>query len=184
MYPYQYPHHISNFLGEELTFESIQIENGVERVNVSNRVQPGAGPPFHVHYKQDESLTVVKGRMGYQIHGEEEKFAEEGQTVLFKRNTMHRFWNAGEDLLECTGWVKPANSLDYFLTGIYNSMNKSKKPAGDPFDSAFLITRFRSEYDLLVIPKFVKRVIMPLTVFVGKILGKYHHFADAPKPLK
>ena len=183
MYPFQYPHKIINFHGEELTFESLEIENGVQKVIVRNRVQPGSGPPFHVHFKQDESLTVIEGRMGYQIYGEEEKFLEKGQTALFRRNEMHRFWNAGEEVLECTGWVKPANSLDYFLTGIYNSMNKAQKPEGDPFDSAFLITRYRSEYDLLVIPKFVKLVIMPITVVIGKLLGKYKHFADAPEPL-
>lgn len=108
------------------------------------------------------ALPLSKGRKGYQIHGQEEKFAEAGESVLFNRGEMHRFWNAGKELLECEGWVKPANTLDYFLTGIYGSMSKSGKSEGDPFDSAFLITRYRSEYDLAIIPGFVKKVIMPV----------------------
>lgn len=183
-YPFQLPHTIENPFGEVLIFQSVEEEDGIEKMKVTNRVKPGAGPPFHVHFKQDESLTVVRGRLGYQLEGEAEKFLEEGESVLFKRGQMHRFWNAGSEELECEGWVKPANSLDYFLTGIYNAMNKTGKAEGDPFDTAYLMTRYRSEYDLKEIPGFVKKIIFPLTVAIGKLLGKYRHFKDAPKPLK
>ncbi len=184
MYPYKYPHTISNPFGEELTFRSkVLDEDGIEKLIVANRVAPKAGPPFHVHFQQDESLTVAKGRLGYQLMGEEEKFLSEGESIVFPRGQMHRFWNAGDTTLECNGWIKPANTVDYFLTNLYNSSNKSGTPEGDPFDSAFLVTRYKSEYDVAVIPAFVKKVIMPITVFFGKLLGKYAHFKDAPEPL-
>lgn len=184
MYPYQLPHTITNPFGEELTFSSIELEGGEKKMIVENRVEPNAGPPFHVHFKQDESLTVTKGKLGYQIQGEEERFLSEGESVTFRRGQMHRFWNAGETMLKCTGWVKPANTVDYFLTALYNSITKANKPEGDPFDSAFLITRYKSEYDVAAIPSFVKKVIMPITVIIGRLLGKYDHFKDAPEPIK
>ncbi|MBK8501229.1 MAG: cupin domain-containing protein [Saprospiraceae bacterium] len=183
MYPYPFPHKISTIFGEEITFESIEMKDSIRTLIVGNRVQPGSGPPFHVHFKQEEGLTVKKGKMGYQIHGQEEKFANVGESLIFKRGEMHRFWNAGDDILECTGWICPANTIDYFLTGLYNSVNKAGKPAGDPFDGAFLLTRYKSEYDVMVVPTFVKRVIMPITVFIGKLLGKYDHFKDAPEAI-
>ncbi|NND05286.1 MAG: cupin domain-containing protein [Saprospiraceae bacterium] len=183
MYPYLLPHRIEND-GEVLIFEAIKEENGEQKMLVRNHIKPRKGPPFHVHFKQEEFLQVKSGKMGYQIHGEAAQVIGEGESILFKRNEMHRFWNAGDGPLECSGWVKPANSLDYFLTGIYNSMNKAGDPKGDPFDSAYLLTRYQSEYDLLDIPPFVKKVIMPITVIVGKLLGKYNHFQDAPEPLK
>lgn len=183
-YPFTYPHTIKNFTGEEITFQSIELEDGIPKMILTNKVAPGAGPVFHVHFKQDESLTVTKGKMGYQIDGEGEKYLSEGESIVFNRGEMHRFWNAGEDLLECTGWVKPANTLDYFLTGLYASMDKAGKPEGDPFDSAYLVTRYRSEYDVKVIPGFVKKVIFPITVFIGKLLGKYGHFKGAPEGVK
>jgi quercetin dioxygenase-like cupin family protein len=184
MYPYQLPHTISNNFGEELTFKAIEIENGVKKMIVDNRVQPSCGPTMHVHFKQEECLTVIKGKLGYHISGGEEKVIGEGESILFKRGEMHRFWNAGNSVLECTGWLKPANSTDYFLGALFNSMDKAGKMEGDPFDGAYLITRYKSEYDVLAIPAFVKKVIMPITVVVGKILGKYKHFKDAPKPVK
>jgi len=183
-YPFHLPHTIENPFGESLTFQSILEENGEKKMIVLNKVSPGSGPPFHVHYKQDESLMVTKGLLGYQIDGEEEKFLKEGERVVFIRGQMHRFWNAGEYMLECEGWVKPANTLDYFLTGIYNSMNKAGKAEGDPFDSAFLMSHFKTEYDLKDIPAFVKTVIFPVTVMIGKLLGKYKHFQDVPEAIK
>ena len=184
MKPITLPHTIENHLGEKLIFKSIVEEDGEEKLIVENCVQPGAGPVMHVHFKQDESLTVKKGRLAYQIQGEEPKYAGPGETVTFLRGTPHRFWNAGEDVLECEGWIKPANSIVYFLSGIYAAMNKSGKEEPELFDGAYLMTRYKTEYDLPEIPGFVKKVIMPLTVRVGKLLGKYDHFEDAPEPLR
>lgn len=122
--------------------------------------------------------------MGYQIEGEEVKLLEVGESIVFMRGQMHRFWNAGDEVLECKGWVKPANSFDYFITGIYNSMNKAGKAEGDPFDSAYLMTRYKTEYYLKDIPLFVKKVMFPIIVAIGRLLGKYKHFKNAPEPIK
>ncbi len=183
MYPYPYPHTIFN-AGEELTFEKLEVKGGEETIIVTNKIKPNHGPPLHVHFLQDEAITVKKGRMGYQVVGEEETYLEAGESLRFEKGMAHRFWNAGEDILECSGWITPAHSIDYFLTSVYAAMSKSGSAQGDPFDMAYLITRYRKEYDLLIIPVFVKRIIMPLTVIVGKLLRKYDHFKDAPAPLK
>jgi hypothetical protein len=95
----------------------------------------------------------------------------------------HRFWNAGQDILTCKGWIKPANTIVYFLSAIYAAQNKSGKSQPEKFDGAYLITRYASEYDILGIPKFVRRTIIPLTYLIGQLLGKYKHFKDAPAPV-
>lgn len=178
------PYTIENHLGEKLVFKAVVKEDGEDKVLVENFVQPGAGPVMHVHFRQDEGLTVINGKMGYQILGEEPHYVGPGESVEFKRGVPHRFWNAGEDILNCDGWVKPANSFIFFLTALYQAVNKSGKEAPEIFDGAFLMTRYKTEYDLPEIPVFVKRVIMPATVAIGKILGKYKHFQDAPEPVR
>lgn len=184
-YPFKLPHRIQNFAGEVIIFKELVIdEDGVEMMLIENEVAPGSGPPFHVHFLQDEYLKVVEGKMGYQSSGEPENIANPGESALFKRGDVHRFWNAGDTLLRCEGWAKPANTLDFFLAATYASMDKAGTHAGDPFDSAYLITRYKTEYDIMVIPAFVKKVVMPIIVFIGKMLGKYKHFATAPAPLK
>jgi mannose-6-phosphate isomerase-like protein (cupin superfamily) len=56
------------------------------------------------HHRQDESLTVVSGRIGYQQPGGEKEYACVGKTMLFKAGTPHKFWNAGN---ECFRQSKP-----------------------------------------------------------------------------
>lgn len=175
-----YPHTIQNSIGEKLIFHSLQKEPDGDRLIVENFVVPGSGPLMHTHHLQDECLTVVKGKLGYEILGEEKKYVGEGETVLFKRGVPHRFWNAGMETLQCTGWIKPANSIVYFLTGIFNAQNKSGSAKPEAFDAAFLMMRYRNEFDLVDIPPFVKKAIIPLTYLIGKSLGKYKKFADAP----
>ena len=63
-------------------------------------------------------------------------------------------------------------------------MTKSGKATGDRFDNAFLLTRYKSEYEMENTPPFVQKVVLPMTVVVGRLLGKYSHFKYAPKPLK
>ena len=159
-------------------------ENGQEKLMVDGECTPGAGPAMHTHYKQDEGFTVVAGKIGYEILGEEQKFAEPGAEIIFKRGTSHRFWNAGEDTLKISGWVSPPNSIVFFLTHVYEAINKSDTERPEKFDIAYLSLRYKSEYDMPLIPKFVKKVIMPVTYFAGKITGKYKKFKDAPEPLK
>jgi mannose-6-phosphate isomerase-like protein (cupin superfamily) len=179
-----YPQTIENCIGEKLTFHQLIQEPDGDRLVVTNSVVPGSGPPMHVHWLQDESLTVVSGKVGYQVDGQAEQFAGVGETILFKRGVAHRFWNAGPELLECTGWIKPANSVVFFLSSIYAAQNKSGQAQPETFDAAYLLTRYASEYDMLEIPRFVKKVILPTTYQVGRLLGKYKHFDGAPEPLK
>lgn len=179
-----YPHIIDNGSGETLTFTQVVQEPDGDRVLGEASVLPGSGPPLHVHWLQDECFTVVKGKMGYQVQGGPEQFAGEGESILFKRGVAHRFWNAGEDTMQCKAWVKPAHNFVYFLSSIYAAQKKSGSPRPDKFDAAYLLRRYRSEYDMLGIQVFVKKILMPLTYYIGKIFGKYGHFKDAPEPLR
>lgn len=177
------PHTIDNNLGEKLTFKEIIIENGEEKLLVENEVLPGAGPVMHTHWQQDESLTILEGKMGVRILGQEPTFHGPGETITFLRGTPHRFWNDGSNLLKCEGWISPPNDIVFFLDAVYSAMRKSGKVEPEPFDGAWLLTTYSSEYDMPEIPTFVKKFIMPLTVRIGKLLGKYDHFQNAPRPL-
>ncbi|MBK7939091.1 MAG: cupin domain-containing protein [Lewinellaceae bacterium] len=175
----QLPLTIENKYGEKLTF--LRLEGN--RVLIEDFVQPNAGPPMHVHFLQEECLTVVSGKMGYQSFGQEPQYANPGETVLFKRGDAHRFWNAGNDVLHCTGWVDPVNNFVFFLSGIYAAINRGKNQQPEIFDGAYLAWRYRREFDLTEIPVFVKKVVFPVIYTIGCLLGKYRKFRNAPVPL-
>lgn len=180
---YTYPHTIDNGAGERLTFIRRVQDAGGDRLEVENVVKPGSGPPMHVHHHQEEALTVEQGRLGYQRPGEPPQFAEAGETVVFKAGEVHKFWNPGEEDLRCSGYVQPADNLEYFLAAIYESQRESGGSRPDPFEAAFLARRFRSEFGMAEIPALVQRLVFPAQVIVGRVLGKYRKYADAPEPV-
>jgi len=181
---YTYPHTIENGSGESLTFLRRVPGKLGDRVEGENVVKPGAGPPMHVHHYQVESFTVVQGRMGYQRPGGQEQFADPGESVTFQPGEGHRFWNAGQDDLKCTAYVEPADNIEYFLAKIFESTRRNGGHRPDPFDAAFLMTRYKSEFAMLEIPAPVQRFVFPLQVAIGKMLGKYCRYKDAPEPVR
>ena len=124
-----HPHTIDNGGGELLTFLGIRSDERGEYLEVRNVVSPGSGPPMHVHRLQEEGLTVERGTMGYQVLGEEERRAAPGESVTFAPGVAHRFWNAGDDELVGTGFVRPPDNLEYFLTEIYASTRRNEREA-------------------------------------------------------
>jgi hypothetical protein len=137
---------------------------------------------MHVHYQQDEALTVVSGKIGYQLLGGEPKYAGPGETALFKAGEAHRFWNAGDTELHCMAWISPPGNVEYFLSAIFDS-TKQNGGRPDPFDAAYLTRRYRSEFRMMAIPSLVQSIVFPVVVVIGTMLGKYRKYADAPAPL-
>lgn len=180
---YTYPHTIDNGGGERLTFMRVVDGPNGKRVEVENTVLPGAGPPMHVHHRQDEVLTVQEGRIGYQREGEAPQFAGPGETVAFKRGEMHRFWNAGEGDLKCTGYIEPPDNIEYFLTEIFASTRANGGARPGPLDAAYLTQRYRTEFAMGGIPPLVQRVVFPVMVQVGRVLGTHAKYADSPEPM-
>lgn len=58
-------------------------------------VPPGAGPPRHVHRREEESFYILEGEFGFEVGGRE-FVAGAGTFVLGPRDVPHRFWNAGK----------------------------------------------------------------------------------------
>jgi quercetin dioxygenase-like cupin family protein len=181
---YSYPHTIENGAGERLTFLRRVPGPAGERLDVENVVGPGAGPPMHIHHYQKEELTVAHGRIGYQRPGQSPQFAGPGEAVAFQPGEAHKFWNAGEGPLRVEGYIEPPDNIEYFLTEMYASMKRRGGTRPDPFDAAFLMQRYRSEFTMVDIPAFVRRFVLPVQVVIGRVFGKYEKYADAPEPVR
>jgi quercetin dioxygenase-like cupin family protein len=177
----EYPKTIESGTGERITFLRRLKVDGVEFMEAVNFVNPGSGPPMHVHYLQDESITVLEGVLAGQVLGEEPKYYYAGETAFFARGVAHKFWNAGDTVLTCTGFVTPVYNFEYFLTEVYRSTREGGKGRPGTYDAAFLLNRYNSEFDMLEIPRFVKKVVFPLTLFIGRLKGLHKRYADAPE---
>ena len=179
-----YPRTIDNGAGELLTFLGVHTEaDGREVLEVENQVQPGAGPPMHAHHLQEESLTVQEGRIGYRLAGGPDCFAGPGDTVTFAPGQMHRFWNAGDGVLRCSGRVGPPDNMEYVLTEVFASMQRSGgRP--NPFDAAYLLGRYRTEIAQGDIRAPIRVVVFPILRALGRLLGRDRRYVDAPPPIR
>jgi hypothetical protein len=121
--------------------------------------------------------------MGWQRQGDEELLAQPGETVTFAPGEMHRFWNAGEDELLCSGYVRAPDNLEYFLTQLFASTRPNGGRRPRLFDAAYLMSRYRSEFGLADIPAPVQRFVFPVVVAVGRLLGRHRRLAGAPEPV-
>jgi len=141
--------------------------------------EPGIGPPVHVHFKQEEGIEVVKGTMRIKTL-QKEFVLTAGEQYIFAPGQAHKFWNDGNDKLHYRGYVKPSLNYEYFIEHVYRSANKAEDDKPTPFDAAFLLTRYKSEFDILEIPKPVKKIVFPILLMLGRITGKFRIYRDAP----
>jgi quercetin dioxygenase-like cupin family protein len=183
MRDYDYPHTVDDGGGERLTFLRRLPADVGERVEFEIVVASGSAPPVHAHNLQDEALMVREGRIGYVLSGSAPKTAGPGETVFIPRGEFHRFWNDGDDTLVADGYFEPVGSIEYLIGAFYAMMRDAGGGKVDVFDAAFLLRRYRSEYTLQEIPAPIQRFLFPVIVAVGRVMGKYVKYADAPEPV-
>lgn len=165
--------------GETLIITKYGAETGGQLTEFEGMEEPGIGPPMHVHFKQEEKVKVIKGKMRIKTMTKEFSLSE-GQEYTFAAGEAHQFWNEGDQTMHYSGHVKPSNNYEYFIKHIYQSSNEANDDKPSPFDAAFLLTKYKSEMDMLVIPKPVKLIVFPILLAIGRLTGKFKKFADAP----
>ncbi|MBK8495135.1 MAG: cupin domain-containing protein [Chitinophagaceae bacterium] len=169
--------------GETLIITRPATETDGQLTEFEGMDEPGIGPPMHVHFKQEEKLKLLKGKLRVKTLTKEFSLAE-GEEYIFAAGEAHRFWNEGTERNHFSGYVKPSNNYEYFIKQVYQSANEANDDKPGPFDAAFLLTKYKTEMDMLVIPKPVKLIIFPILLFIGKLTGKFKKFADAPPAIK
>ena len=177
-----YPTTIENGAGDRITFVRRVYNPSGDRLEVESAMHPGGGLPMHVHHHQTEVLTVVRGRLAWERPGEPPVFAGPGETVVFRPGEVHRYWNAGEEELRCTSAIQPAGNAEFVLAALYDSQKRSGGRRPNPFDVAFLARRYRNEFGMMV-PALVQRLVYPLLLALGRLLGKFDRYAAAPRPV-
>jgi mannose-6-phosphate isomerase-like protein (cupin superfamily) len=171
---------VENFLrlenrhtGEILKLRKIRDANG-EVILLLDGTLPArsSGPPLHVHYHQREEGVIKAGTLGAQV-GNETVALKAGASAVFEAGVVHRWWNAGDDLLEFSGRSVPAVDLDQYLQGVFAVLNAGAKDRPPLFYIAHVAWRHRHTQAIHIPPRIVQAILFPLVILVGRILGKY-----------
>jgi len=159
--------------GEILRLSRARDAQGQIILNLDGSLPPRAsGPPLHVHFHQREEGHVKAGILAAQV-GKENIVVPAGGTAVFAAGTLHKWWNAGDDLLEFTGQAIPAVDLDRFLQAVFAVLNASPNGRPSIFYIAHVLWRHRNTQLIATPPPAVQRIVFPVILFLGRILGKY-----------
>jgi quercetin dioxygenase-like cupin family protein len=170
---------VENFLrlenrhtGEILLIRRVRDSQGQVILALNGTLPPGTGgPPLHVHLLEHESGIAKAGTLGALVGGEK-IVVPTGGTVVLPAGTPHRWWNAGNDLLEFNGQAVPAVDLDRFLQALFAVLNASD--GGPPiFYLAHVLWRHRNTQLVSVPPQAIQRLVFPVLLMIGRVLGKY-----------
>lgn len=75
--------------------------------------QPKAGPPLHLHHREDESFYVIEGEFVFEVDGQCVEAAA-GDFVFAPRGSAHRYQNRGTSEGRLLVMVQPAGLDDFF----------------------------------------------------------------------
>ena len=159
--------------GEILRLRRVRDAAGRIILTIDGSLPPGAnGPPPHIHFFEHEGGTVKAGTLGARV-GDRTIVVPAGGTADLPPRVVHSWWNAGDDLLELSGRAIPAADLDRYLQGVFAVLNASASGRPSIFYLAHVCWRHRHTQAILAPPLAVQRIVFPLVLLVGRILGKY-----------
>jgi mannose-6-phosphate isomerase-like protein (cupin superfamily) len=159
--------------GEILRIRRVRDSQGQIILKLEGSLPPRTdGPPLHIHFHEREEGIVQKGTLGAQV-GKQKTVVQAGGSVVLPAGVVHNWWNAGDDMLVFNGQAIPAVDLDRYLQAIFAVLNAS--PSGRPslFYLAHVSWRHRQTQAFAMPPRAIQRIVFPLIVLVGRVLGKY-----------
>ena len=158
---------------EILRMRRVRATDGQPVLELQGSLPPRcSGPPPHIHFFELEEGTVQAGTLGARI-GKETITVPTGGRAVLPTGIVHHWWNAGEDLLEFHGTVTPAVDLDRYLQGVFAVMNASASGRPSLFYIAHVLWRHRETQGLMTPPPAVQRLLFPVVLAIGRMLGKY-----------
>jgi len=125
-----------------------------------------------VHLHQREEGSVKAGALGAQV-GKAKVVVPTGGTAVFAAGVVHNWWNAGDCLLEISGQATPAVDLDRYLQAVFAVLDAGPNGRPSVFYMAHVLWRHRDTQLIATPPRAIQRIVFPLILLIGHILGKY-----------
>lgn len=159
--------------GEMLRMRRERDRSGQVILMIEGSLPPrGNGPPPHKHLQEREEGRVQAGTLGARI-GAQRLVVQTGEDAAFPAGVVHSWWNAGETLLEFSGRVVPAVDLDQFLQALFAVLNASASNRPSIFYLAHVLWRHRHTQEVMTPPAAIQRILFPMVLLIGRVLGKY-----------
>lgn len=160
--------------GERVVVRVGTEDSGGGLLIVEGFIKPGgAVTGEHVHPAIDETFTVLDGRVGFRIDGQE-SVAQLGERLYVPAGTAHDWWNAGEEEAHAVVEIRPGARFEEMAINLFGLAQDGKTNAkGMP--NLLQVALFAREFeDVLYFtrpPRMVQRVLFGILAPIARILG-------------
>ena len=143
-------------LGELLTHKIPSHKTGGAYALFEATATPGAGPPPHVHHREDEAFYVLEGEYEFLVGGETFS-AEEGSLLYAPKGTLHAHKNVGEGVGRILLTQTPGGLYELFFEKAGRRPTDDDGGAGPPpfdhrADAGRRIARIAAEHGIEIPP--------------------------------
>lgn len=167
--------------GETIVFLKTGKETNGAYVETMNILPAsGEGPRTHRHVFQTEYFEAIEGNLGLEC-GDKKLVLKPGESFTVPENTFHKCYSVDGRDIQFKTIFKPALSIEYLLTEMFESSNRNKSAEPTAFDACYIIRQTNDEYFLADFPEFFQRTVFPLIVGVGKLLNRIKAKANPDK---
>ncbi|HEY5690184.1 MAG TPA: cupin domain-containing protein [Cyclobacteriaceae bacterium] len=153
--------------GETITFtkSTVDVAEMLVTLNAS-----GDGPPSHRHVLQTELFEAIEGCLGLDC-GDKRIVLDPGQSFTVPANTLHRCYSVDGKEIKFKATFKPALSIEYLLTEMFDACNRKQSKDPSVFDACYILLQTKGEYYLGEVPQFIQQTFFPMIAFFGKLFG-------------
>jgi quercetin dioxygenase-like cupin family protein len=154
----------------------VSFERRGENLVINTRVEPGGGPPPHVHPLGEEIFSIQEGTVEYLI-GREKVIARPGDEMTVPRGTRHTFKNIGDTEATFRAELRPeptGKAEDFFRETAAAAQEGKYTQRGIPtgFRAAMELTEMLERYQEVAVmtspPPAVQRLLFPLARRFGR----------------
>ena len=147
-------------LGELVTHKIPSHKTGGAYALFEVATNPGAGPPRHIHHREDESFYVLEGEYEFLIDGYTMK-AEASSLLYVPKGTLHAHKNIGGEVGRMLLTQTPGGLYELFFE------RAGRRPADGDYGGSLLsedrpdmasITAIAAEYGIEIPPSLAEKV--------------------------
>jgi quercetin dioxygenase-like cupin family protein len=114
-------------MGELLTQKTPSQRTGGAYALFEVATTPGAGPPTHIHHREDESFYVLEGEYEFHIEGGTIR-ARAGSLLYFPKGTLHAHRGVGDGVGRMLVTQTPGGLFERFFEEVGGSVEDEGEP--------------------------------------------------------
>lgn len=111
-------------LGDDVRVLVSGAETGGTFAVVETNTPPGAGPPLHMHTREDETFVVLEGKVEFTV-GDTSFVLEPGHFAYGPKGVPHRFQNVGDTPAKMIVTLTPAGFEEAFFRPTSEQVGKN-----------------------------------------------------------